>query len=512
LPRQPSRRLAAVPQPERDRAVAYIRVSAVGGRDAEQFHSPDLQHHAIVDLLHRRGLREVARIEDIDRTGRDFNRAGIQQVLAMARARQVDVVALYDLSRLGRNTGETLRVITDLHDLGVAVASTAEQIDDSPEGQFMLTQFLSMAQLYSDQMGRRWRHAHEHMAREGRQVGQPPIGYRQTDTGRVTARGRAVHRGPMAVDPVLGPAVTRAFHDYAAGVRVREIATTLSDLRGRPIWPAQVRAMLRRPFYRGLVTYKGALYPGTHQPLVDERTWEACQRRIAADAKESPRRLQVAHALSGLAACDACGSSAVLRSTYEGGQYRAGDPPRRSRPGAKRVTRLGCPRQSDLRACTGCGAMPAAEVETVVLDQLATYLRRLRVDDREQAGRRARQAQARADATHLRAEIRRTRAARSRLAVDLAHRIIPAEVYKDADGELSEAEQRLSRALAAAESQEGLAPRRAANASAELLRLWPDATVPERNRMLRAVVASVRLRPSAYYRQPASERVEVVPL
>jgi site-specific DNA recombinase len=493
-----TRKLSAVPNAEHDRAVVYVRVSAIAGRDAEQFHSPDLQHKAVADLLGKRGLREVAHIEDIDKTGRDFNRDGIRRVLEMARAREFDVCALYDLSRLGRNTGESLRVIGELRELGVSVISTVEQIDDSPEGQFMLGQFLGMAQLYSDQMGRRWRQVHAHMASEGRQVGQAPIGYYQVDTGRTTALGRGVRSGPMLVDPVLGPVVTQAFADYAAGVRVRDICERIGAMRGKAIWPAQVRAMMRNPFYRGLIRRGDVTAPGVHEPLVDDATWAACQRRVAADAKTPSRRLEVAHALSGIAVCDACGARATLRSSHS---HEAG-----------RVRRLGCPRQADLRTCGGCGSMRVEEIEAAVLAWLAAYVARLRVDDVEQAGRRARAARAKSDAARLRGELKRTRAARSRLAVDRARRDIPAEVYADADAELVEAEERLVTAIAESESMEGLPPRRAAAAAAEIVAVWPDATTGERNRMLRQVIGSVRLRSGVGWREPVAGRVEVVEL
>lgn len=494
------RRLSSVPDPDRNRAVAYIRVSAVMGRQAEEFHSPELQYRAVADMLGRRGLREVLRVEDIDRTGRDFNREGIQQVFDLARTGQIDVVAIADLSRLGRNTAESLRAIKELRELGVSVLSAAEQIDDTPEGQFQLGVLLGVAQLYSDQQGRKWRQVHEFMATDGRQVGQPPIGYLQEPTDRTTVKGRRVRQGPALVDPVLGPAVAQALRDYAVGVRVRDIARRLGALRGRPMWPAQVRQMMRNRFYLGYVTYKGVEYQGQHQPLVDALTWKQIQRRVAADAKTPARRLQAASAVTGLVICDICEHKAVLRSSSE----RA----------AGRITRIGCARQTDLKICTGCGAMRIDEVEQAVFDWLKAYLSDLRVNSDAQAARRNRAAVAKASAAHLRAELRRNRSEQAELAVQRvrAKDHLDERAWNDAAEALRDAETDLAAALATAEAAEGLAPRKAAAAVAELIELWPDATSGERNRMLRAVVQVVRLKPAAYYRQPASERVFPEPL
>lgn len=490
-------RLTAVPE-RPGRADLYVRVSEVMGRQADEFHSPDIQIDAMRSYTASLGLVEADVVQDIDKTGRNFARAGVERLMADAVSKKIDAVVVQDYSRLGRNVGESLRVIRELRDLGVRVLSAWEKVDDStPEGQYMLTQFLAMAELYSNQMGRRWQSAHAQMARSGRQVGQPPLGYYQEATDRRNTRGSTIRSGPFLVDPAMAEVVRRAFADYAAGVPTREVTRRVSDGRGKPVWPSAVRQMLRNRFYIGMVTYKGQEHPGSHEPLVDEVTFERCQRRLAADGRTPSRRLQVAYSLSGLVVCDVCNQKAALRATTEG-------------PAGK-VRRVGCYRQGEMRSCTGCGAMRLELVEAEVLRQVEAYLGLLRVDDAAQVTRRANQASARASVKRLEGELRRSRADRARHAVAWAQRKITEQVFADGDALFAEAEESLIRALADAELSVGLAPRRAAGAAKELLSLWGDATDPERNRMLREVVTSVRLRPGVGYRSPVdAARVEVV--
>ena len=96
----------------------YERVSAVMGRDDEAFRSPDIQRAANLAAIAAAGaiaypdaIENPERYRDIDRTGRDFNRDGIQRALDLKRRGLIDAIAVLDVSRVGRTSGETLQVI-----------------------------------------------------------------------------------------------------------------------------------------------------------------------------------------------------------------------------------------------------------------------------------------------------------------------------------------------------------------------------------------------------------------
>jgi site-specific DNA recombinase len=41
----------------------------------------------------------------------------------------------------------------------------------------------------------------------------------------------------------------------------------------KPLELSHLHRLLRHPFYVGVVRYKGVLYPGRHEPVVDQETW-----------------------------------------------------------------------------------------------------------------------------------------------------------------------------------------------------------------------------------------------
>ncbi|HEY9370482.1 recombinase family protein [Streptomyces sp.] len=472
MPRR--RTLAAVPD-QPGRVVLYVRVSALMGRSGEDFHSPEVQTAAMRRVA--AGMREVAVIEDIDRTGRHFERAGIERIRKMALARQIDALAVYDVSRLGRNVKESLTFLAWLAEQGVTILSASEQVDTStPAGRLMLTNMLAIAEYRSDEIGRGWSGTIARRAERGQHHGRP-LGY--------------VHRDKQLVpDPVLGPAMTEVFRRYAVGEPIGEVTRYLSAVRGRAMHTPNVKKLLRSPVYLGRVVAGDEVLPGQHEPLVDEVTWRRVQDRLAAEAGTPPRHLAPTWSLVGLVECP------------NGHKLQ--------RQGDRLVCGLG---RGDVKGggCPGVGRPLLARVEAEVLRQVAEYASRLRTDHGARAARLARLAAGRTDRAALERELGRARSGMVRLAKSHALGEMPTEVYRQAMGELREAERAAAVELARIGDVEPPPdPVEAAGAVDALLGLWPDMTFAERGKALRSMVARVVVRPAARWREPESERVDLL--
>lgn len=470
----PRRRLAAVPD-QPGRVVAYVRVSALAGRGGDDFHSPDVQLAAIRRTT--AGMREVAVVDDIDRTGRHFSREGIDRIRRMALARQIDALAVYDVSRLGRNVRESLVFLAWLADQGVTVLSACEQVDTStPAGRLMLTNMLAIAEYRSDEIGRSWSGAIARRAERGQHHGHP-IGYTRRDKR-------------MLPDPVLGPAMTEVFRRYAAGDPIGQVTAYLAAIRGKPMATPNVKKMLRNPVYLGKVVAGGEIRPGEHDALVDDDTWQRVQDRLAAEAGTPPRHLAPTWSLVGLVECP--------------------QGHRLTRQGDRLVCGMG---RGDVKGgkCPGVGRPLLAKVETETLRQVADYARLLRTDHAARAARLARLATDRADRAALERQVSEARAGMVKLAKDNALSRLPDDVYRQAMGELREAEQAAAAELARLGPVATPDPEGTASAVDALLTLWrdPDVTPAERGRALRALVDRIVVRPADYWREPEEMRVDV---
>ena len=485
-----TRRLRSVPDGASPlRAGLYVRVSALMGREGEEFRSPDLQLAAMRRFIATRNMVEVATWQDLDRSGRTFQREGIEAAFAAVRAGEVDVLVVLDLSRFGRNTSECLRRIRELRDLGVPVVSTVEQIDDSPEGQFTLGMFLGMHQLYSDRVSRQWQQVHAAIHEQGGWLGQVPIGYRRT--------------GPRVIepDPDTAPAVREAFAAYAAGASATEVVRRLRALTGQARRNNSLLGMLRNPVYIGQVrsTTRGTVHPGRHERLIDDETWERVQARMRAASYTPKRSLTPQHPWVGLVNCDECGHPMARHITQ-------------TLSDGRQVLRLRCSMKVD-GLCPGAGSPTSEDLEQVVLAWLRDYLVKIRTDDATRAAARSRVTRAKLDIKRLRAELKALRDARATLGVDLGRRILTPADYQAAIAAIDEQERDIEAVLATQEAAAGnAAPRQARQAIERLLELWGPATMPERNRMLRDVLREIRIRPAASWRQPLVQRVLIDPL
>lgn len=482
------RRPAAVP--DRPQRVAfYVRVSSLMGRGGDDFHSPDVQTTAMQRVT--RGMKVVEVIDDdIDQTGRTFDREGIAKIRALAEAKAIDAMAVYNISRFGRNVLEGLQFLSWLADRGVTILSATEHIDTStPAGRWMLTNMLAIAEMRSDEIGAEWSRIISHRTAAGKPHGRIPAGYLRGEDGK------------LHPDPATGPAVTRAFVQYAAGVQAGVIRRELQAATGMALAGSTFRNLLRNRAYLGEVRSRGQLGPvekaGSHEPLVDDETWRRVQSRLEIGRREPPRVVEPQYALTGLARCGLCSGAANHK-------------PDRRRGGV--TIRIYCGRQYGVIAphCTGCGYTPAEAVESEVLSRITKYIAHLRGDVGAQAAQAARAGRAGADAATVESELAANRRAMARATERWAKQQLDDQTYDDAMASLQRADADLKLRLAGLQEEASRPePGKIVELGEKLIALWGRMDGPQRNWALRELVERVEIMPSGRYRQPAKERIEV---
>ena len=483
------RRLAAVPD-RPQRVVLYVRVSAVMGRGGDDFHSPEVQIGAMRRVT--AGMQEVDLIDDdIDQTGRTFSRAGIEKIRKLAEAHAIDAVAVYNVSRFGRNVLESLQFLNWLAERGVTIISASEHIDTStPSGRWMLTNMLAIAEMRSDEIGLEWGQTIHLRAKAGKHHGRPPAGYqRRAD-------------GILEPHPVDGPAVMRIFAAYAAEVQVRKIRRDYLAATGHVIATVTLKRMLRNRTYLGSVLLRGGgpagaiEVPEAHQPLVDERTWDVVQARLARDTQTPPKLVEPQYPLSGIGRCGSCGG------------------PTNHRPDSRKNTksvRIFCGRQwSMVNACSGCGSSNVANVEKAVLDRIQEYIAELRYNVGARTAQIARSERAGVDVKVVQRELLATQAAKTKAAQGWSLNQMDDRTYRETMAMLDAAEERLTATLRQLKEVADLPdPGRLVALAEKLLEMWPRMNGTQRNRALRGLIKTVTIRPSSRYREPMHLRIDV---
>jgi hypothetical protein len=155
-----------------------------------------------------------------------------------------------------------------------------------------------MAEWELDRIRAMWDTAKARAIARGVHVGKmPPFGYRRDSEGRIE------------VHPEKGTAVTELFHRRARGEAVSTLCRWLEDRgfvtgNGNPTWTTTtLRYIIANRTYLGELHSGSHVALGTHQPLVDEATWQAAQAPRDLPAKRRGKRSTL---LGGLLRCAGC--------------------------------------------------------------------------------------------------------------------------------------------------------------------------------------------------------------
>lgn len=498
--------------------IGYWRVSMVA---REEPLSPDIQRHAGDAWARQHGRRIIYWIGDPDMSGRNFNRR-VQEAIAGIENGEAAEIGVYRYDRWGRNNFESLANLRRVETAGGDVVSWTEPFDaGTAVGRFSRGQAFLLAELQSSIIGDNWRAAHLARVERGLPAdGKPRFGYCRL--GRVPNPDRrgAWQRdtgdplGERYVpDPVTGPLLAQLYGRYAAGDPVRGLARWLNSAgirttRGAVSWnPRMVTDVLASGFGAGLLRVhdpacrcgrnvarcpRVLYFPGAHDPVIADGTWEEFQARHRGRATLPPRLRDPVHPLSGLLACGSCGRRMVVARNLDRRTYR-------------------CARY-DLRSA-GCqrGAyVTAAAAQQAVLDWLGQWAH----DIGEQAAIAAKRTRAARKAGGQRQRLAAEEAALirqlARLVADRASdQGIPDEVYgkaqRDALSRLETVRGALEEATRAADANTG----EYLPVVAGLLEEWDTFTVAQKREMLSAVIRRVEIHRTGYRKPP---RVRIVPM
>ncbi len=112
------------------------------------------------------------------------------------------------------------------------------------------------------------------------------------------------------------PHVRLAFELYATGdwsldglqdeLAQRGLRTRANRYPSGPISVSKLAEMLRDPYYIGYVRYKGELYHGRHEPLIDVETFDRVQAIMDERSEKGSRQRKHHHFLKGLLWCGRC--------------------------------------------------------------------------------------------------------------------------------------------------------------------------------------------------------------
>ncbi len=227
-------------------AAIYSRVSTED--QAIEGTSLDSQTAACKRYAESNGYRVLSELRE-ERSGATLNRPRLDDLRDMVKQGLVQVVIVYKLDRLSRDTGHTLTLLNEFRKAGVEFKTATAEVEDTAEGRMMLTMLSAMAEYERTQFIDRTRRGKEQKARSGKFVGTmfTPYAYRYVvGEGRLELVEEEAH-------------VVRQMFEWVVneGLSLRGVARRLNVLgvtlpRGGQVWrQSSVRSILRNHAYTG---------------------------------------------------------------------------------------------------------------------------------------------------------------------------------------------------------------------------------------------------------------------
>jgi len=315
----------------------------------------DDQIRVLTEDCERQGWVVIGAFKDEGKSGRSIKkRTGYLEAMAMAAAGEVDVVAVFQLDRLGRDARELHDAKNRLEDANVVIFTH----DKGVMGRLEFALYAEMAQIESDKFAERTNRGRLAAAERGKFLGDAPYGYElvpeRDENGEVVVNRRGVPVRKLALHSEASKVVLRVNLDFDAGLSPHQIAVALTregvpTPEGGPIWhpntivgtKRSLNGLLRNPLNVGRYIHgkvRNERDPKTGElkkrkanaadmiehdrpdlRIVPQDVWDRNQERLAARPPSKLRdRRRPSYPLSGLVKCAVCAGSYVQVSTTMG--------------------------------------------------------------------------------------------------------------------------------------------------------------------------------------------------
>ena len=263
------------------RCAIYTRKSSEEGLDME-FNSLDAQREscaAYIASQKAEGWLELPdRYDDGGISGGTLERPALKRLMSDVENNRVDVIVVYKIDRLSKALMDFAKLVEIFDAHKVTFVSVTQSFNTTTSmGRLTLNILLSFAQFEREVIGERIRDKFAASRKRGLWMGGvPPLGY------DVVARKLVVN--PAEAELVrlifrrfieLG-SVSALMHELtAAGHRAKSWTTQDGKERqGGPIDRKALYGYFANRVYLGEAVHKGVSYPGEHEALIDQATWD----------------------------------------------------------------------------------------------------------------------------------------------------------------------------------------------------------------------------------------------
>ena len=315
----------AAPPKKRSYCAIYTRKSTSEGLD-QDFTSLDAQREAGENYIQSQKsegwivLPEI--YDDGGYTGANTDRPALQKLLSDIKDGKIDCVVVYKVDRLSRSLLDFTKLLEFFDKNNVSFVSVTQHFNTNTSmGRLTLHILLSFAQFEREIISERTKDKMAAARKKGRWAGGRPIlGY---DLDRDNKK--------LVINEKEAKLVREIFELYLKEKSLLSTAMRLNErglkskksrsksgkeFGGASFKSTHVQYIVKNPLYLGKVEYNGVRYPGLHDAIIGEETFNKVQALLGTNRvkRETTKNTKNVGLLNNLLRCKACDS--IMYHTY----------------------------------------------------------------------------------------------------------------------------------------------------------------------------------------------------
>lgn len=359
----------------KSRVAIYTRVSTED--QAQEGFSLEAQKDKLTEYCKLNGYTIAGIYSDEGLSGKNTMRPRLQAMLKDAESRMFDLVLVWDISRISRNTLDLLTIAQHFEKHNIGLKSYSETTEfDSDEGKFSMQLHGAFAELLRKKIIKNVHLGMNRRAKEGKWNGGRILGY-------------DIINKALVINDEEAKIVKIIFDLYVDGQGCINIRDKLNSLNlktknGKAFTHIAILTILENPAYKGFIRYGKTkfhevrnkrekqkdyiLVRGKQEPIISEEQFDKAQDILKSNRRATRRMPSNPHLLSGLLKCPECGG----RMNYQpAGQRKHND---------KHGGYYNCSTYKNTRGCNH-NTLRAKQIEKAVLERIKYVINHKQIID-----------------------------------------------------------------------------------------------------------------------------------
>ena len=280
--------------------IAYCRKST--DEKDKQIMSIDQQIDELKSFAQRENL-EISEFLIEAETAKVPGRSVFNSLINLIEKGLINGIISWHPDRLARNSIDGGKIIY-LVDTGKlqSLKFPSFWFENTPQGKFMLSIAFGQSKYYVDNLSENVKRGLYFKLRHGGWPSVAPLGYKSDRNTRT-----------VVIKPKTARLVKESFRKFASGefssmkdVRDLFFQNRITRRNGKPLHFNQIRGVLTRTFYYGLMTYHGEIYEGKHKPLISKKLFDEVQKVLKKKYNKKPQKHEFN--FTGFIKCKECDS------------------------------------------------------------------------------------------------------------------------------------------------------------------------------------------------------------